>query len=330
MIVSKVWNGSSFVNTDSDTVDGCHARNSDINLYKNVFMSGDVTWIYTAPSTTSRFTIPADIYNPETDIVSIFYNGLRLIKEEQYQMIGYDVVLGFSVATGEKIEFCVMNTSYNYNDLINRPAIGDLGLLTTVHKDTIVGAINEVSSSKATNVPWKNIIDKPLEFPPSTHFHHNIYYTKDQTDAIVSAAKESIDYNYVNNKPSINGVPVDGALTTSQLNIVTMQTLCIAVGPEDWLQDEDGVYYYSLVVPNIGIHDYSVFTPDKETLVNNYKHSNSYIMTQCKTKEVYIYCPFKPDYTISGRIFISRSNSTSSSIVGKAIAGNSTVTGALR
>lgn len=143
MIVNKVWDGTRFINTDSDTVDGFHAT-SVTALYKNVFMSGHDGFQFTATADVNSFAIPANIYSPASDTAEFYFEGLRLNAVEHFSLSGNTVALTFTLNKGESIFIEINHSSYNYEDLANKPSIGKLSELRTTSKTTLVAAINEV------------------------------------------------------------------------------------------------------------------------------------------------------------------------------------------
>ena len=74
-----------------------------IKLNKNTIIQ-DYVFTATVDNTTT-FTIASDIFNPDADHLSITYKGTPLVKDENYSLTGYQVILGFAINTGEKIGY---------------------------------------------------------------------------------------------------------------------------------------------------------------------------------------------------------------------------------
>jgi len=138
-----IWTGSTFDTVDADTVDGFHA-DAFGNLYKNVFMTGHGGFQFTAENDVTSFVIPTDIYNPTTDTAQFYFEGLRLNEVENFTLSKNTVSLTFTLKKGESIFVKITHSSYNYEELSNKPRIGSLADLQTSNKTTLVEAINEV------------------------------------------------------------------------------------------------------------------------------------------------------------------------------------------
>lgn len=49
---------------------------------------------------------------------------------------------------------------------------------------------------------WSDIQGKPSTFPPSTHNHDNLYYSKSEVDDMISGGSEPTSWNDIEEKPS--------------------------------------------------------------------------------------------------------------------------------
>lgn len=124
-----------------------------------VFKSGQKQGEFVAKEETGTFTIPD--FNNEKQATLIF-DGLVLLENNEYTITNQGAVtlLNWTLKIGEKITYLIETTSYDYNELSNKPAIptvdvdkayvdnkvGDTTALQTMNKTSLVDAVNEVDN----------------------------------------------------------------------------------------------------------------------------------------------------------------------------------------
>lgn len=134
-----------------------------------VFKSGQKQGEFVAGEETGTFTIPD--FNNEKQATLIF-DGLVLLENNEYTITNQGVVtlLNWTLKIGEKITYLIETTSYDYNELSNKPVIptvdvdkayvdnkiGDTTALQTTNKANLVSAINELKKDKIDKSQIKN------------------------------------------------------------------------------------------------------------------------------------------------------------------------------
>lgn len=87
----------------------------------NVFKRTGGTWgefIATEPTTT--FDVPN--FDGATKVLDVYYLGMPLVPEKHFTVSSVGAVtLGFELAIGEIIDYCVSDVSFNYDELANKP-----------------------------------------------------------------------------------------------------------------------------------------------------------------------------------------------------------------
>lgn len=134
-----------------------------------VFKSGQKQGEFVAKEEIGTFTIPD--FNNEKQATLIF-DGLVLLENNEYTITNQGVVtlLNWTLKIGEKITYLIETTSYDYNELSNKPAIptvdvdkayvdnkvGDTTALQTTNKTNLVSAVNELKKDKIDRSQIKN------------------------------------------------------------------------------------------------------------------------------------------------------------------------------
>lgn len=90
----------------------------------NVFQRTGGTWaVFTASTPTNTFTVAG--FNGTEKTIDVYYKGLPLIPNKQFNISNSgEVTLGFQLAVGEIIDYCVSDVSFDYNELANKPDLG--------------------------------------------------------------------------------------------------------------------------------------------------------------------------------------------------------------
>lgn len=110
-------------------------------IINNVFITGVSKGKFTATEVTDRFTIPNMDTSKE---VSIIYKNLILNEDEEYTLAKNtgNVILSFNLEIGEEIFYEMINTSYDYKELIGTPDI------VNNLDETIVGNVLDATQGK--------------------------------------------------------------------------------------------------------------------------------------------------------------------------------------
>lgn len=260
MIISQVWNGKEFVNTDSDTVDGFHANelvSSGANFTKNVFSTGYNAWKFIATTATNTFNIPTNIFD-NTKVEEIYdSSGKRIDPINGYNIVGNKVVLKNQLQAQDYVIVYIIDTSYSYTDLLNAPNVGSLASLVTAHKTSIVGAINELYQNNATKTALATL-EATLrnDLAPKAHTHHDLYYTESEIDYKLNAKSNS---NHTHTSLPLGKSGISNFVGNSSARTIAhglgAAPRCVIITPNENASGTTGEYWATFDATNLYVYN---------------------------------------------------------------------------
>lgn len=91
-----------------------------VQVINNVFKKSSDIYTFVATESTNKFTVE-ELDN--TKELEVFYKNLTLLKGKQFEVAreSKECILSFQLEAGEEIDYRIISTSYDYDDLVNKP-----------------------------------------------------------------------------------------------------------------------------------------------------------------------------------------------------------------